>query len=183
MDPVGFTASVIALVGFAGQIAQGLDKLIQLKNAPKELQAIIGTVSEFRNTLDLVRSALQALQSEDVPSNDPVMQPASQHIHRLLQQASEITDTLEKFVTEKLQKPARSSCGSPQQGDVVKVAKRNYLLHRPNLDKLRDQINDLVGSLSLAIITLNSLQLSHMQRNQSARMTIVIQEISRSTVT
>ncbi|KAI1456974.1 ankyrin repeat-containing domain protein [Annulohypoxylon moriforme] len=178
MDPVGFTASIITLGVFAGQIAQGLDKLVQLKNAPKELQAILGTVSEFRTTLDLVRSSLQSLQSENVPLVESVMQPACQQIHRLLQQASGIANELEKFVTEKLQKPAKSSRGSLQEGDAVKVAKRNYLLQRPNLDKLRDQMNSLVCSLSLAITTLNSLQLSHLQRSQSANMTIVIQEIS-----
>jgi len=45
MDPIGFTARIITLVLFAGQVAQGLDKLIQVKNAPKELQANLETVS------------------------------------------------------------------------------------------------------------------------------------------
>ncbi|KAI0897393.1 ankyrin repeat-containing domain protein [Annulohypoxylon nitens] len=173
MDPVGFTASIITLGVFAGQIAQGLDKLIQLKNAPKELQ-----VSEFRITLDLVRNSLQSLQSERVPLVEAVMQPACQHIHKLLQQASEITNALEKLVTEKLQKPVRNFRGSSQQGDAMKVAKRNYLLQQPNLEKLHSQMNSLMCSLSLAITTLNSLQLSHIQRNQSANMTVVVQEIS-----
>ncbi|KAI2631556.1 ankyrin repeat-containing domain protein [Hypomontagnella submonticulosa] len=178
MDPVGFTASIITLGVFAGQVAQGIDKLVELKNAPNELQAILGTVSEFRITLDLVRSSLQSLQSEHMPLVEPVMQPACQHIHRLLQQASEITNALEKLVTEKLQKPAKSSGGSSQEGNVVKVAKWNYLRQRPNLVKMQDQMKGLVRGLSLALTTLNSLQLSHMQRNQSANLTVVIQEIS-----
>ncbi|KAI1761264.1 ankyrin repeat-containing domain protein [Hypoxylon sp. FL1150] len=178
MDPVGFTASVITLVVFAGQIAQGLDKLVQLKNAPKEVQAILKTVSEFRIMLELVRSSLQSLQSEHVPLIEPVMQPACQHIHRLLQQASDITSALEKLITEQLQKPAKSSPGSLQEGDVMKIAKRNYLRQRPSLEKLQDQMRGLVLPLSLALTTLNSLQLSHMQRNQSANMTVVIERIS-----
>jgi len=58
----------------------------------------------------------------------------------------------------------------------VKVAKWNYLRQQPNLEKLQDQMKGLVGALSLALTTLNSLQLSHMQRNQSANMTVVIPE-------
>ncbi|XDG07710.1 hypothetical protein ABKA04_007325 [Annulohypoxylon sp. FPYF3050] len=152
MDPLGFTASVITL-----------------------------GVSEFRIMLDLVKSSLQSLQSEHVPLVEPAMQPACGHICRLLHQASEITDALEKLVTEKLQKPVKNSRGSSQRGDAMKVAKRNYLLQQPNLEKLHGQMNSLMCSLSLAITTLNSLQLSHMQRNQSANMTVVIQGVSTLT--
>lgn len=60
----------------------------------------------------------------------------------------------------------------------MKVAKRNFLLQQPKLEKLNDQMNSLMCSLSLSITTLNSLQLSHMQRSQSANMTVVIKEIS-----
>lgn len=56
MDPLSTAASVLAVLGAAGATVRGLEKVWALKDAPKELKAVIlavsiptlaGTLTEF----------------------------------------------------------------------------------------------------------------------------------------
>jgi len=45
MDPLSITAGVLALLGAARKTFQGLEKLLALKDAPRELVVIVNEVS------------------------------------------------------------------------------------------------------------------------------------------
>ncbi len=47
MEPLSITASILTVLGAAGQVKKGLERLQSLKNAPQELCALTNEVSVY----------------------------------------------------------------------------------------------------------------------------------------
>jgi hypothetical protein len=57
MDPLSIAASSIAVLGAVTSTGKGIGKLVSLRNAPIELQALSNEAEAFRSILVIVQSS------------------------------------------------------------------------------------------------------------------------------
>ena len=170
MDPLSTAASVFAVLSAAGATAQGLEKLLALKDAPKDLLAIMNEVSlpfslelsliclkvsGLRTMLRVVELALRSLQTAEYSAIQDVLHD----INGLHRQASITLSELDTLVTEKLQSPSQNATTS-----YPKVAKWSWLRQAKSLEKLQLQIRNITNALSATMTALNTIQLGGLQR-------------------
>lgn len=64
MDPLSITASVIAILGAAGEVTKGLAKVQALYHAPAELSGLMNEVSDLRAVISQISTFSNQLEEE-----------------------------------------------------------------------------------------------------------------------
>ena len=145
MDPLSFTASIIAVVGVSGQAAGALRKLATVRGASDIILALNNEITDLHLVVTAIRDALQRQQ---VITLSPSVTGSGYHasITSSLQQAWDKLQELEALYSRL--KPITSSTSAPPK--LSKVAwLREQSKVRQMLDDLRTVRLKLSGALGM----------------------------------
>lgn len=144
MDPLSFTASLIAVVGALATAFQSAQRLVSLKNAPMELIALLNEVTALRSLLRVITRSVDGLQdlreiNEAFEDIQALLRPVKDHVQQL--------DNLTQYQLKRNEEYDRD--GRP------KVARLAWLRRGPDLSRLRQDIRDTRGNLQTAMTAVN----------------------------
>lgn len=133
MDPLSFTASLIAVVATAGTVAKQL-RLLQssLRDASSLLSALINEISDLRIILEACSSAVTELYRS---SNSPNPPTPLADAEKILNRTKTQLEDLEKIVL---------SCfgGSSDSANVSRIVKLRWLREKGKAERLQGKLRD-----------------------------------------
>lgn len=146
MDPLSFSASLIAILGAAGTAIKGLEKLKTLYAAPKEIHSLI---VEIRNMRLIIQQLDQAIQnrrqvSESQLSSMLVVSP-------LLDRAKERLEDVDKLINGRL-----LATGSVSDGNQVpKIRRAAWLRDKPKAVSLTVELQELRRNFTALVVLMH----------------------------
>ncbi|KUJ10167.1 ankyrin [Mollisia scopiformis] len=142
MDPLSFTASLIAVVGTAGTVAKEL-RLLQtsLRDASSLLSALINEISDLRIILEACSSAVTELYRSANSPNPPT--PLADAV-KILDRTKTQLEELEKVVKH---------CfgGSLDSTNVSKMVKLRWLREKGKAERLQGKLRDSKQDLMMLL--------------------------------
>jgi hypothetical protein len=131
MDPLSFTASLIAVIGAAATVAKQLENLrTTLRDASSDLYSITNEISDLRIVLGACESAVNELYANSSEHNPPT--PLADVV-QLFEKTTGFLNELDRIVISCL-KDSRDGEGRSR------VAKFRWLRERSNVRSLQNQL-------------------------------------------
>jgi hypothetical protein len=124
MDPLSVTASIVALIGLAGQISIGLQQIYSLHKGPEQLLSVLNELSELRAVLSILEDIL--VQSKlDVENQGRAgvterYQAVSSQLEGQMQRAKDLMTKLEELI----HRFAPASPGQKRRFSLARWARR-----------------------------------------------------------
>ncbi|KAF2185368.1 ankyrin [Zopfia rhizophila CBS 207.26] len=155
MDPLSISASIITLISAASAIEKGLKRLWSLRYAPENLEILINEVTDFRATLKLTNSAVDAIQESDVE--------VLLTLKSLLIRAQTQLDAIKLFVETHLLKR-----GEMRDANHLRLSRRAKVREvlgesQRKLDALRKSLANTKTDLIMALTTINMLHMNSLR--------------------
>ena len=144
MDPLSITASAIAVLQAVSGTGKGISKLMTLRNAPLELQALYNEIEALRSLLVIVQSSIRQVQQSD--AYEDLREPLC---HLLTRTKAAVLD-LETTVEYEL----RHGVEMDKNG-LPRVSRTAWLRKSSKLEKLRAKIQDTRDNLSVGLQAIN----------------------------
>ena len=140
MDPLSITASSIAVLGAVTSTSKGIGKLVSLRTAAVELQALSNEAEAFRSLLVIVQSSLRHIQGSDI------YQEHGEALCNLLSNAKEAALELQCKIEYELKRGVEID-----QNGLPKVSRTAWLRSSGEIEKLRQRINNARTNLSTGL--------------------------------
>jgi hypothetical protein len=144
MDPLSITASSIAILGMITGTGRGISKLVSLRDAPIELQALYNEAEAFRSLLVMVQSSLHHIQGSKV------YKEYGESICNLLEEAKDSVLELESFIEYQL----RRGIDMDHNG-LPKVSRMMWMRSAGKIEDLRVRIRNCRDNLSVGLQAVN----------------------------
>lgn len=144
MDPLSITASVIAVLQAVNGTGKGIGKLISLRNAPAELQALSNEIEAFRSLLVIVHSSIRHIKGS------AAYEDCSEPLCYLLREAERAVLDLQCTVEYQLRNGVEVDRDSRP-----KVSHATWLKSSKKIQQLRDKIRDARDNLSTGLQGIN----------------------------
>ena len=173
MDPLSVTASVLTILGVAGQVTKGIAKVRALHHAPAELSSLINEVSDLRAVLSQVASFSNQLEEERL--RGPVVALKS-HLSRAMDQLH----ALDNLINAKLLKVRADGTTKMSRTAWVRLKSDVEVIQR-ELRNIRVNIGTALGvvtswvALHTDVAAYLNIQIS---RSTMARVELKVVEIS-----
>ena len=143
MDPLSFTASLIAIAGLAAKTARAFNDLrVTCKTLPGRLHALSNEVSDLEIVLRQVASTV------DRRSSDPVLREHQCHIPQLMKQAQSKLEEL-RAIIQKL-------CDVCAKTKIPLLNVHTWRKDQPKLQELQEDIKTVKCSLNIMLGASNS---------------------------
>ena len=142
MDPLGLTASILAVLTAAGTVSNGLKKLRSLKHASDEFLVLMTEVSDLQIVLEEVNDAIRA-QGEHG-------ERLSTNLAKLLLRAKITLVKLNKIIQKRLTRAQTTSLNE------LKVARLAWIMKRPAVKALQEELQGIKLNLTAALASGNS---------------------------
>jgi hypothetical protein len=136
MDPLSVTASVLAILGAAGQVTKGLAKIRSIHNAPAELSGLINEVSDLRAIISQVATFSNRLEDEGL--RGPVVALKS-HLSRARDQLY----ALDNLINVELLKVRAS--GS------VRLSRKAWIRLKPDIELMQLELRGIRVNIGIAL--------------------------------
>ena len=144
MDPLSITASAIAVLQGISGTGKGISKLMTLRNAPLELQALYNEIEALRSLLVIVQSSIRQVQQSN--AYEDLREP----LCHLLTRTKEAVLDLETTIEYEL----RHGVDMDRNG-LPKVSRTAWLRQSAKTEKLRTNIRDTRDNLSVGLQAIN----------------------------
>lgn len=146
LDPLSFTASLIAVTGALSTSGQILEKLLSLRQAPTKLLALINEVNALRSLLRIVQAAVEAVKEQDELKYDLV------DLHNLIYPVNRYVQDLDNITQYQFRRSETvNSDGTP------KVSRIAWLKGGPDLAALQSNLHDTRLNLIAALSAVNTV--------------------------
>ena len=152
MDPLSFTASIIAVVTIAVQVAQNLQKLKAIHDAPNALCAVINEVTDLRLVLSEINTIVDSQGSDG-----EVLDPGFSCISSIAKQIKTNLLQLDNLIHTRLLK-------APIAGNDHQVRRIAWIRERSNVLKIQEKLRTLRLDL-VATIGARSLYREPLSKN------------------
>jgi hypothetical protein len=140
MDPLSITASSIAILGTITGTSKGISKLVSLRDAPIELQALYNEVEAFRSLLVIIQSSLRHVQGSEA------YEEYGQALCNLLTEAKQAVLELECTIEYQLRRGVEVD-----QNGLPKVSRMTWMRSAGKIEELRMKIKNSRGNLSTGL--------------------------------
>ena len=137
MDPLSVTASIIALVGAAGDIGKGLKKVLRLRHAPDILLALNNEVVDLQCVIQDIDDVLR--QHSEI-----INRPIYPSLYRGLTRAKETLLELDSLIAYQM----TTVHGTDSH---LRLDRSTWLRAEPHVQRLKDQIRSDRVDLSAAL--------------------------------
>ena len=144
MDPLSITASSIAVLSAVTSSGKGIGKLVSLRDAPLELQALSNEAEAFRNLLVIVQSSLRHIQASDA------YEEFGEALCDLLRNANKAALDLQCKVEYQLKRGVEID-----RNGLPKVSRMSWLRSSDEIEKLRRKIGNARSDLSTGLQAVN----------------------------
>jgi hypothetical protein len=144
MDPLSITASSIAILGAITGTGKGIGKLVSLRHAPAELQALSNEVEAFRSLLVIVQSSIRHFQGSEA------YEECGEALCGLLAEAKEAALELQSKIEYQLRRGVEVD-----QHGFPKVSRMTWLRSAGKIEDLRVKIRNARGNLSTGLQAIN----------------------------
>ncbi|MCJ1438887.1 hypothetical protein MMC27_008277 [Xylographa pallens] len=142
MDPLSFTASLIAVITLAGTVINSIKKLrTLLKDAPSDVLALLNEIEDFHSVLHSVQNTCQYTTSHTF-----------HELSSLPSRASDKLNELEHLLHYRVLKRV------PKQGAEAEVPKLRWLRVRGRINSLRKDLTSIRADLTTALATIIARQ-------------------------
>ena len=148
MDPLSIAASSIAVLGAVTSTGKGIGKLVSLRDAPVELQALSNEAEAFRSLLVIVQSSIRHIQGSDA------YEEFGEALCDLLSNAKRAALDLQSKIEYEL----KSGIEIDKNG-LPKVSRTAWLGSSGEIEKLRQRINTARSDLSTGLQAIHHLHL------------------------
>ncbi|KAF7510833.1 hypothetical protein GJ744_005933 [Endocarpon pusillum] len=167
MDPLSITASILTILGAAGQVKKGLERLQSLKSAPQELCALTNEIADLQVVLNNFSECLSQLQTQKSLEEDWVSS-----VQRPLGRAQNLIKELNVLIETKL---TATKC--PNEKGMPQVVRLSWTKEKKNLARFQKQLRETRVNLILALMTTN-IHISSELRQHLTQIPLIIQGIS-----
>lgn len=144
MDPLSITASSIAILGAISGTGKGISKLVSLRDAPIELQALYNEAEAFRSLLVIIQSSLRHVEGSRAYAE------YGEALISLLEQAKEAVLELDSTIEYQLRRGIEVD-----QDGLPKVSRMMWMRSAGKIEDLRTRIRNSRDNLSTGIQALN----------------------------
>ena len=148
MDPLSFTASIIAIVGVSGQAAGAIRKLASIRGAPDIVLALNNEITDLHLVVTALRDAFQRQRVIALP---PSVTGSGYHVSitSSLQQALDKVQELEALY-DRLKPRTANATGSPKPNTVRWLREQSRVRQMlEDLKAVRLKLTGAVGMLNL----------------------------------
>lgn len=195
MDPVSLTASIIAIIGLAGNVGTGLERLYRLRKAPDEVLALLNEISDFKAVLLNLKDIIEGLQVDHDPSHHrqqrEALQSCASQLTMYIQRAKDQLLGLEKVIEYRI-------VTLPGAEDKVPSINRfRFARAGQDIQKFQRGLNEIKGKIHMTLSTLTTSQVSQIriellsiegmvsqvrdqQREMSAMNTSILRDIQQA---
>ena len=140
MDPLSITASSIAVLSAVTGTGKGIGKLVSLRNAPLELQALSNEAEAFRSLLVIVQSSIRHFQGSDAYGE------CGEALCSLLTEAKQAVLELQSTIEYQLRRGI-----DVDRNGRPKVSRVTWLRSAGKVEDLRARIRNARGNLSTGL--------------------------------
>lgn len=161
MDPLSITASSIAILGALTSTSKGIGKLVSLRKAPAELQALSNEVEAFRSLLVIVQSSIRQAQESET------YQEYVEALFQMLDDAQKAALELQSKVEYQLKRGVEVD-----KNGFPKVSRASWLKSAKDIEQLRAKIRDARSNLAVGLQAL-SLHISEATRQTTVQLQFI----------
>ena len=144
MDPLSITASAIAVLSAVTGAGRGLNRIVDLRKAPAEIQALYNEVEALRSLLSVTQNAL--LDIRDTELYRQLHEP----LEVLLRPVEALAIELEQLLEFRLKRQESISPNAAMKVDYVEWLKADKAIAR-----IRQDIRDARGNLEAGLTAAN----------------------------
>ena len=149
MDPLSITASVIAVLTAAGQVADGLSKLKALIScAQDEVCQLLNEVAD----LELVIHQIEAA-TENLPA---AMNQETSGIRRSMDRAEKKLLELRDLIENRLGIPLSQNLDKLNKPDTLRISKLKWVKESQKAREIQKDLRSIRQSLSLGLLAFNT---------------------------
>ncbi|KAK3710817.1 hypothetical protein LTR37_010041 [Vermiconidia calcicola] len=168
MDPLSITAGTIAILGAVAGTGRGISRIIALRHAPQDLQALCVEAQSLRDILTLVHISLLHARASRYSRHYEEHQGA---LRSVLSSANNVALELESMIEYQLKRSEESDAqGRP------KVSRHEWIRAEPEIRRIKDKIRDCRSDLHLGIGALTLQIVVSSQQSTPDKQHILVEE-------